>query len=429
MKSTTPTTFKSRTDITEPLQERINQLSNAGGGEILIPAGEYTFRPIELKSNISLRLEAGAKLKASGKREDYFEIGYNHNEMGEVISCFYAFGQQNITLCGEGEIDLNHEAWYNTANRDTLPTVGPPVTKDYLDEGSRTREWRVNQPIFMHQCENIRVESLTVRNAPCWTFSFNECRIIKMLNLTILNGITIPNSDGMHFTCSSDILVSGCYIEAGDDCLALTCITNWSRPCENAVVTNCVFKSASKAISIGYQHSIVRNVLIENVIVKKSNRAFVIMCHPRTGLVENVRMSNCFLEGRSYGGEWWGNGESLVIMAIPHHIKRYRDPLPAPEHEISVRNVVFSNVTCRGERPIGVVASEAVTRNIRFQDCIMEIVPEEKPSLKGNVIDLAPGPENFRIPEGTRDIVCRNVDLSLDHVTDENGNEIGVREA
>lgn len=421
--------FQNHSDLTDVLQARIDETAAAGGGVVSIPPGEYTFRPIRLRSNLCLHLEAGARLVASGRREDYFEIGYHHNEMGEVISCLYAFGERNVTLRGEGEIDLNAEAWYDMRNPEDLPTVGPPVTKAYLDEASRTREWRVNQPIFLHQCENVRVEGLTIRNAPCWTFSFNECRIVKMLNLTIENGLTIPNSDGMHFTCSSEILISGCAITAGDDCVALTGITDWNKPCGDAVITNCVFQSASKAISVGYMHSHVRNVLISNVVIRKSNRAFVIMCHPRTGRVENVRVSNCILEGRSYGGKWWGNGEPVIIMVTPHHIERYRDPLPEPRFDCCVQNVVFSNVTCRGERPIGVVATEPLLRNVQFRDCIMEMVPEEKPSLKGNVIDLAPGPENYPIPEGNRDIVCENADLLLDNVTDEKGDPVGVLSA
>lgn len=419
--------FENHSDITEPLQAEIDRLAEQGGGEIRIGAGDYRFRPVRLRSNICLYLEAGARLTASGERSDYSEIGYNHNEMGDVFSCFFAMDAANITLRGEGSIDLNADAWYDPANPETIPTVGPTPTPEHFDEAPRNREWRVNQPIFFHQCENLRIEGITVRNAPCWTFSFNFCRIIKVLNLTVINSLTIPNSDGMHFTGSSDILVSGCAITAGDDCVALTGITDWDRPCENAVITNCVFQSASKAISVGYMHSIVRNVLINNVIIKRSNRAFAIMSHPHTGRVENVRLSNCILEGRSYGGRWWGNGEPIIIMATPHHMPQYRDPQPADRFEVSVSNITFSNITCRAERPIGLIATHPIVQDIQLRDCTMEIVPEEKAALKGNVIDLAPGPENLEIPDGCGDIICRNVEPSLVGVTDGKGAPISFR--
>ena len=416
--------FENLSDITEVLQQSIDQLANAGGGEILIPPGEYYFRPIELKSNICLHLSAGAKMIASPHRADYFSIGYHHNEMGAVYSAIFALEQENITVKGDGVIDLNGESFYQMDIPTKVSSVGPEITQEYLAEAPRTFDWRVNQPVFFHRCKNIRFDGLRIINAPCWTLSFNFCQTIKMTHLTIQNSLVIPNSDGMHFTGSKDILVSGCQITAGDDCIALTSITDWQIPCENIVITHCIFQSASKAISIGYMHSIVRNVLIENVIVKKSNRAFVCMCHPHTGLVENLRVSNCILEGRSYGGNWWGNGEAIVIMVTPHHLEAYRDPLPEPRFDICIKNVFFSGITCISERPIGIVASEPLIQNIQLKDMVIEVIPEIRPSLKGNVIDLAPGSENYSIPQDGIGIVYKNAQPQLENVTDQMGNPV-----
>lgn len=175
-----------------------------------------------------------------------------------------------------------------------------------------------------------------------------------------------------------------------------------------------------------YMHSIVRNVLIENVIVKQSNRAFVSMCHPHTGLVENVRVANCILEGRSYGGNWWGNGEALVLMVTPHHISSYREPQPAPRFDTSIKNVAFSNLICRAERPIGIVASAPLIKNVQLKDITIEIVPEIRPSLKGNVIDLAPGPENYQIPHSGVGVLYKKAHLQIDQVTDPEGNGVEI---
>lgn len=420
--------FQKGSDITEALQGRINQLTGSGGGEILVPPGEYHFKPIELKSNICLNLSAGARMIASPRKRDYFPIGYNHNEMGDVFSAIYAKEMENITIKGEGTIDLSGESFYHMDRPTEVSTAGPEVTREYLDEAPRTHDWRVNQPVFFHRCNNIRFEGVTITNAPCWTLSFNFCQTIKMIDLTILNSLIIPNNDGMHFTGSRDIVISGCHITAGDDCVALTSITDWKVPCENAVITNCIFQSASKAISVGYMHSIVRNVLVANVVVKKSNRAFVLMCHPHTGLVENVQVSNCIFEGRSYGGNWWGNGESIVLMATPQHIARYRDPLPEPRFDTSIRNVTFSHLTCVSERPVGIVADGPLIQNVQIRDAVIQIVPEIRPSLKGNVIDLAPGPENYQIPRSGVGVFYKNAQLQLRNVVDHQGNPVEMVE-
>lgn len=417
-------------DITQILQQQINTVSANGGGSIHIPAGLYHIRPLELKSHINLHLEAGARLLASGKREDYAPIGYHHNEMGDVHSVLYALDQEDISITGAGIIDLNSDAFYHPENPAELPSVGPEVTQAYLDEAPRSHDWRVNQPIFFHQCHHIRIEGITVRNAPCWTITCNFSHSIKMLNLTIENSLIIPNSDGMHFCGSSDIIISGCHITAGDDCVAFTSITDWQRPCENIVVSDCIFQSGSKAISIGYMHSIVRKVLIENIIVKKSNRAFVCMCHPHTGLVQDVQVSNCILEGRSYGGNWWGNGEPIVVMATPHHIDWYRDPQPEDRFDVCVDNMRFDGLTCRAERPVAVVASEdGLCRGIHLHNSTITIVDEEKPSLMGNVVDLSPGEMHFEIDNKQVGLAVAKATVEVKDVVNETGQPITVLEA
>lgn len=415
--------FQPGTDITDALQSEIHRLCVLGGGAIVVPAGQYSFRPVELRSNLCLTLAAGCRLTASPRREDYFPIGYHHNEMGEVYSAFYALEQEHITLRGQGVLDLNGTAFYHMDQPSAVTSVGPAITAAHRDEAPRTFGWRVNQPVFFHRCRNVRFEGLTIVNSPCWTLSFNHCSSLTLSHVTIENSLVLPNNDGMHFTGSRDIVITGCHITAGDDCVAFSSITDWTVPCENIVVSSCVFQSASKAISVGYMHSIVRNVVIDGVIVKKSNRAFVSMCHPRTGLVENVRVSNCVFEGRSYGGNWWGNGEAVVLMVTPHHISAYRDPQPPDRFDLGIRNVVFSHLTCRSERTIAVVASEPLIEGVRFHEVILETVAEEKPSLKGNVIDLAPGPENYAVPPGTA-VYTRNARVVLDGVFDGKGNRV-----
>jgi hypothetical protein len=115
-------------------------------------------------------------------------------------------------------------------------------------------------------------------------------------------------------------------------------------------------------------------------------------------------------------------------MVTPHHIPSYREPLPEPRFAYSVQNVTFSNVTCLSERPIGIVATGSLTRNIQLKDMIIQIVPEERPSLKGNVIDLAPGPVNYEIPHQGIGIVYKNTTLQIINVVNGTGTPVEVVE-
>ena len=100
--------------------------------------------------------------------------------------------------------------------------------------------------------------------------------------------------------------------------IALSCITNWEKPCEDIVITNCVLRSCSKAIVIGYIYSIVRNVLISNCIIKESNRGLCFMCNDESSLVENVHISNMLIDTKIRAGNWWGNGKPIAdsILAV-----------------------------------------------------------------------------------------------------------------
>ncbi|MGF1452746.1 MAG: glycoside hydrolase family 28 protein [Opitutales bacterium] len=420
--------FLPDTDITEALQSEIDRLAAQGGGEVLVPSGAYQLRAIQLRSYVCLHLQAGARLRFSGRKEDYPPVGYEHNEMGEVHAAIFAMGARCVTIKGEGEIDLNGTSFYDPSDPDTLDSLGPQVTPEHLSEAPRRYSWRLNQPLFFHECTDVRIEGIRIVDSPCWTITFNLCRNVTARGLTIANSLVIPNSDGVHCCGCRDVIITGCHVVAGDDCVALSSITDWDRACENVIISDCIFQSASKALSVGYMHSIVRNVLINNVVVKRSNRAYVTMCHPRTGLVENVRVSNCYLEGRSYAGNWWGNGEPIVVMVTPHHLAQNRDPQPADRFEPCVRNITFSSVVCRGERPVGMVAEgPGLTENLQLVNCTVEIVPEERPSLKGNTIDLAPGPQNLEIPDARARVINRHADLRLCNVTNERGEAIEAR--
>jgi hypothetical protein len=47
---------------------------------------------------------------------------------------------------------------------------------------------------------------------------------------------------------------------------------------------------------------------------------------------------------------------------------------------------------------------------------MIQLVPEERPSLKGNVIDLAPGPENYSIPAAASASPTNKRPPHIDHV-------------
>ena len=216
-------------------------------------------------------LEKGAVLKGSKNIQDYVFNGFEHNEMGKTLSLLYTIHNNDILISGEGTIDLNGDSFYYM-DKPSIPQSLIPLTEKQKDECPRLYDNRPNQPIFFYNCQRVSVKDIKIINAPCWTMSFIECEDIHVHGVTIDNNLCIPNNDGIHFCSCKKVFVCDCNISSGDDCIALSSITDWNKPCEDVIISDCILRSSSKAIVIGYMHSIIRNVCISNCIIKESNR-------------------------------------------------------------------------------------------------------------------------------------------------------------
>ncbi|MCL2377642.1 MAG: glycosyl hydrolase family 28 protein [Defluviitaleaceae bacterium] len=401
-------------NITTGLQAAINDAATVGGGVVVIPRGNYTSSTVELKSNVTLHLETGAVLNASPNIQDYPEIGFYHNELAQVTSFIYGMGCSNIRIEGSGIIDLSGDSFYDFSRPEIPSYMKDIITPTQEAECTVHYDVRVKQPIFFHGCYDIKVTGVTIRNSPCWTLTFSECEDINVSNVSIYNSLNIPNCDGIHLCSCKNAIIKGCNIVSGDDCIAMTCITNWYKPCENVTISDCIMTSCSKTISIGYSYSVVRNVVISNCIIQKSNRGIAFMATDGIGLVENVCISNCIVDTQVRAGNWWGNGEPLLLMATPHNVdKRYRAD---GHHETSMRNIQISNVICTSENLIGVVGVNNNIKDVTFRDVTVNLKESKNKHLKGNIIDVSPSAKMPIIPDDGRHYImmvenAHNVEL------------------
>src|SRR3954453_2674632 len=76
-----------KTDCKPALDTAIAACTKAGGGRVLIPAGEWLVRgPIHLKSNVHLHVEKGATVRFSPDPADYLPAVPTRFEGNEVIN-------------------------------------------------------------------------------------------------------------------------------------------------------------------------------------------------------------------------------------------------------------------------------------------------------------------------------------------------------
>lgn len=383
---------------TKEIQAVLDAATAAGGLTVVIPRGTYISGSLNL-GTASLHLEKGAVLMGSPDINDYPHNGFRHNEMRQCTSLLYAMHAEGIAITGDGVIDLNAEAFYQM-DEGFVPEDGHEYSEEQLLECPRKYPTRPSQPIFFYDCKHVTMQDIVIRNAPCWTISFHKSEDIRVMNLTIENGMTIPNSDGMHFCGCKNVFVHGCNIAAGDDCIALSGITDWNEPCENVVISDCIMTSTSKALSIGYMHSIVRNVTVTNCIIYAAQRGIAFMASKGTGLIEHVMINNLRIDTKIRAGNWWGNGEPICFVGTYHHYDGYLDPAPERSLSVNIRDVKLTNISCTAENIIGVIGSGGNIDQVLFRDITFQYKESKNRYLKGDrCIDISPSAETCTLPE------------------------------
>lgn len=298
---------------TEAFAQAIKACHNAGGGRVLVQAGDYLTGPIHLLSNVELHLEKGAHVRFVTDPQAYLPAVLTRWEGMELMGLsplIYAYRQKNIAITGEGILDgqANRTTWWpwkGGANwkLEGYPTqdaaraqlqkdmeANVPVAQRIYAEGAYFR------PPFIqpYECENVLIEGVTVTAAPFWQLNPVLCT-----NVTV-RGVTMeslgPNSDGCDPESCKNVVIENCFFNTGDDCIAIKSGRNQdgrriNRPSENIVIRNCKMQNGHGGVVIGSEMSGgVRNVFVEDCEMSSPEleRGLRIKTNSvRGGLVEN----------------------------------------------------------------------------------------------------------------------------------------------
>ncbi|MBS0632578.1 MAG: glycoside hydrolase family 28 protein [Verrucomicrobia bacterium] len=372
-------------DATAAIRAAIEACHQAGGGRVVVPAGEWLTGAITLLSKVNLHVSMGATLKFSPNPKDYPIVltRWEGVELMSYSAFIYAYEQEDIAITGEGTLDgqADESNWWGwnikqkgkpplqKAARDRLNEMGEagvPVAERVFGEGSFLRPNFV-QP---YRCKNILIEGVTIVRSPMW-----ELHPVLSQNITV-RGVKIhshgPNNDGCDPESSRDILIEDCLFDTGDDCIAIKSGRNndgrrLNVPSENIVVRNCTMADGHGGVVLGSEISGgVRNVFVENCKMDSPNldRALRFKSNARRGgTLENVFMRDVQV-GRVQ--------EAVLTIDLI-----YEEGAKGP-HRPVVRNVSLDRVTSQGSPRVLWVAGfkGAVINDIRLTDCTFNNVTE-----------------------------------------------------
>jgi polygalacturonase len=388
------------TDASEAIQKAIAECSQAGGGRVVVPAGEFLTGAIHLRSKVNLHVSAGATLRFSQDPRRYLPVVFTRWEGTECMNYspfVYAYGQHDVAVTGPGTLDgqADNQHWWPWCGnarfgwktgepaqqkaRSALVEMGEndvPVDKRLFGEGSYLR------PNFVqfYRCRNVLIEDITLHNSPMWqvhpVLSTNV--IVRRVKPTSLG----PNNDGCNPECCRDALIEGCQFDTGDDCIAIKSGRNRdgrrvATPSENIVIRGCQMKDGHGGVTIGSEASGgVGNIFAEDCRMDSPNldRALRLKTNSvRGGYIEHVYMRNVTV----------GQVADAVLQIDLFYEEGDKGKYPPVVRDIEMRKVTSQKsvyaLYLRGYK------SDPI-RDVRLIDCTFENVA--KPDVIENVEGL-----------------------------------------
>jgi len=261
-----------RSDATEAFRAAIAACHAAGGGRVVVPAGEFLTGPIHLRSSVNLHVSAGATIRFTRETAAYLPVVLTRWEGVELMNyspLVYAYDQENVAVTGEGTLDgqAGPEHWWpwkrsdgpmsQKADRDRLfrqAEDGVPVAGRVFGDGHYLRP----QFIQPYRCHNVLIEGITIRNSPMWVI-----HPVLSTNVTVRRVQVVspgPNNDGCNPESSSDVLIEDAVFDTGDDCIAIKSGRNADGrriavPAERIVVRGCRMRAGHGGVTIGSEVS------------------------------------------------------------------------------------------------------------------------------------------------------------------------------
>ena len=323
--------------------------SEAGGGELRFPAGDYETATVRLPSNIHIILEEGAVLRAAktgyeepepNRWDAYQDFGHSHFNNSMLL----ADGVENVKLSGSGIISGDGRL---TAGDDGFGGIG-------------------NKLLAFKECRNVCISGLHLREGGHFTILANDVNGLELSNIRVEG-----QRDGANIIGCRNVVIRDSFFSGNDDALVFKSDYALGRAItsEHVQVTNCTLHSNCNAIQFGTETvGAFRDMRFENIRCMRGAKAAIGILSCDGSVIEDISFKNISLEvcasfffikiadrGRRPGYRqgvdtgairrisfadikgsgpmsWRGHDVTPTIMGMPHR----------PIEDLSFRNVHFT---------------------------------------------------------------------------------------
>jgi len=309
---------------TVAIQKMIDACSADGGGTVQFPAGRYLTGTIQIKDNVTLRLDENAVLLGSTNAADYrnvdpFMAGDGH-PLGHAL--IVAVDAKNVGIEGKGIVDGQSPALKKMQN--------PYTVRPFLLRWIR--------------CTNVTVRDVRLTNPGSWTLNFFQTSGAVVEGVTIRSrDLGMPNNDGIDLDSCENVRVRNCDIISGDDSLCIKA-TSAARPSRDIEATDCKLSSRCNAIKFGTE-SIggFENIKVSNCQITNTKMSGIALYEVDGADLRNITISDITMDGVNLP----------ISIRLGARLKTFRDgdqPRPAPGHlrDVTIKNVSAKNIEMTG---------------------------------------------------------------------------------
>ena len=207
--------------------------------------------------------------------------------------------------------------------------------------------------ILLKRCQDAAIEDITIIQPSTWTIDLEFCRRVRVRNVKEI--AEVSGSDGVDVVSCQDVLIEGCFLRNGDDCVVVKARSPEQNPgldtdVDGVTVQGCVLAKVGggNAMEIGHELRTpsVRNITFRDcdvLCVEHHGAVFSIHNSDRATvsnvLYENIRVEHYFtylIEFRVFRSRWSKDDVRGQVRGVRLENIRVRQSIYNPGYSVSV---------------------------------------------------------------------------------------------
>lgn len=401
-------------------------------GRVVVPEGTWSCGPLEISSGVELHLMKDACIRFIPDFELYVPVQSRWEGVNCwcMHPCLYVHDAHDVKITGEGTVDGSGEIWWNTSmfKRANQPCPETELERHfaslnvgYEDQpgGGGGRQCQFLRPplIQFQNCSNVLLEGITILNSPFWTVHPLYSDNVVIRNVHIANPADAPNTDGIDVDSCTNVTITDCLVDVGDDGIALKSGSGpdgiaVARPTSSVVVERCVVRSAHGGIVIGSETAAgIWDIKASDCRFEGTDRGIRIKTRRgRGGYIHDLEFSHLVMK------------DNLCPFTLNMYYRcggfdeRFfsLDTLPLEDDTPRIERVKVLSCHAEGSRSSAgfiVGLPESPVRDLVVTDCSFDVDPAATAAIEDSEMYCG-------LPEiGGRGIRCRNVEAVFTNVT------------